>query len=133
MIRHHLLCSTELYSMDRIQSRPVPCAERHKILASYREFDDQQYETLFSDLQRTYLTDRCIHPVVPVFTVSKYACSSGIQFSKTRLVRIDETITIQVLVQLVESKFFKEPVDNRQHRYWPIIRLFGFLTIFENW
>ena len=48
------------------------------------------------------------------------------KFSKTRLVRIDERFVIPVLVQLVENKFFKEPGDNRQHRYWPIIRLSGF-------
>jgi len=35
------------------------------------------------------------------------------KLSKTRLVRIDETIIIQIPVQLVENKFFKEPGDNR--------------------
>ena len=39
--RYHLLCSTGLYLIGRIKTRPVPYAERHKIPASYREFDDQ--------------------------------------------------------------------------------------------
>ena len=53
------------------------------------------------------------------------------KFSKTRLVRIDETIIIQLLVQLVEDKFFKvsphgdvmKEVDKEWSTYLGIVEL----------
>ena len=75
----------------------------------------------------------CTHPIVPVISAFNQACNRGTQFSKTRLVGNDETSIIQKPVQLVENKLLEEPRDSRQHRFWPILRLFGFVTIFENW